>query len=243
MHIRKQDTRTNRGIRKKTANNKTVFSICSAVFLVVIIVLYIVFRGSSEIISNGSSKKTEKPESADSPVVPIAAEDFQAAVSRAKIELESVDNNEGSINGQPAGSGNDSVSGFKRGDKVAVKITPFEGERPGSPRTLTMDIQNTTPRVSETKEQKYEGKTFIIQINATDPDGDALSYELLSGPEGMTIDKKSGMINWPLKENNSGDYPVKVKITDGHRGETTYQLTATIPKEPPPPATIPKKSP
>jgi hypothetical protein len=265
MPIKKQDTRTNRGIRKKTASNKTVFSICAAVLLVVIIVLYIVFRGSSEIITNGSLKKTEKPESADSPVVPIAAEDFQAAVSRAKIELESADNNdivkvivektaradnkeiiytyEWSINGQPAGSGNDSVSGFKRGDKVAVKITPFEGERPGSPRILTMDIQNTTPRVSETKEQKYEGKTFIMQINATDPDGDALSYELLSGPEGMTIDKKSGMINWPLKENNNGDYPVKVKISDGHGGVTTYQLTATIPKESPPPVTVPKKSP
>ena len=150
---------------------------------------------------------------------------------------------EWSINGQPAGSGSDSISGFKRGDKVAVKITPFDGEKPGKARTLTLDVQNTTPKVSESKEPKYDGKTFTAQVNASDPDGDTLSYELLSGPEGMTIDNKSGMVNWPLKEDKSGDYPVKVKITDGHGGEITYQLTATIPKEPPPPATIPKKSP
>jgi hypothetical protein len=265
MPIKKQGTRTNRGVRKKTTNNKTILSICAAVFLVVIIVLYFVFRGPSEIITNGPSKKTEKPESEDRLVVPVATEDFQAAVSKAKIKLESVDNNdivkvivektvradnkeiiymyEWSINGQPAGSGNDSVSGFKRGDKVVVKITPFEGKKPGSPRTLTVDVQNTTPKVSESKEPKYDGKTFTAQINASDPDGDVLSYELLSGPEGMIIDKNSGMVNWPLKGNNSGDYPVKVKISDGHGGEIIYQLTATIPKESPPPVTVPKKSP
>ena len=184
---------------------------------------------------------------------------------KAKLQLESIDNKdivkvivektagennkeiiykyEWSINGQPAGNGSDSFSGFKRGDKVAVKITPFDGEKPGESRTLVLDVQNTTPKVSESKEPKYDGKTFTAQISASDPDGDTLSYELLNGPEGMTIDNKSGMVNWPLKENNGGDYPVKVKITDGHGGETTYELTATIPKEPPPPATIPKKSP
>ncbi len=79
---------------------------------------------------------------------------------------------EWSINGQPAGGGSDSMSGFKRGDKIAVKITPFDGEKPGKPRTLTLDVQNTTPKVSESKEPKYDGKIFTAQINASDPDGD-----------------------------------------------------------------------
>ena len=233
--------------------------------MVVIIVLYSVFRGPSEVITNGSSKKAEEPASVDKPAVPIAGEGFQAAVAKAKLQLASVDNKdtvkvivekttgadnreitymyEWSINGQPAGSGSDSVSGFKRGDKIAVKITPFDGEKRGKPRTLTLDVQNTTPKVSESKEPKYDGKIFTAQINASDPDGDELSYELLSGPQGMTIDNKRGTLNWPVKDNNGGDYPINVKITDGHGGEVIYQLTATIPKDIPQPATIPKKSP
>ncbi|MBA4390026.1 MAG: hypothetical protein C0399_03715, partial [Syntrophus sp. (in: bacteria)] len=139
--------------------------------------------------------------------------------------------------------GSDSISGFKRGDKIAVKITPFDGEKRGKPRTLTVDVQNTTPKVSESKEPKYDGKMFTVQINASDPDGDPLSYELLSGPQGMTIDNKSGMVNWSVKDNDAGDHTVKVKISDGHRGEVMYQLTATIPKDIPQPATVPKKTP
>jgi translation initiation factor IF-1 len=202
----------------------------------------------------------------DSDKTSTVERDPQIVLGKAKLEIESVDNKdilkvtiqkttnrdggdityryEWSKNDQPVGDNSNSLSGFKRGDRIAVKITPFDNEKQaGSPKTLTVEIQNTTPKVSEGKEIKNDGKILSYQVVATDPDGDILSYELLSGPEGMTIDNRSGIATWPLKGNNSGDYPVKVKITDGHGGETTYQLTATIPKEPPPPVTVPKKSP
>jgi hypothetical protein len=147
------------------------------------------------------------------------------------------------INSQDAGNGGDNISGFKRGDKISVKITPYIENQAGYPVTLSLQIANTTPGVFGGKELTNDGKAFTYQINAQDPDGDALSYELLSGPEGMTIDKKSGLVNWPVKENSGGEYPVKVRIIDGQGGEITYQLTATIPKQPPSTATIPRKSP
>jgi hypothetical protein len=147
------------------------------------------------------------------------------------------------INSQNAGNGGDNISGFKRGDKISVTITPYTENQTGHPVTLNLQIANTTPGVFGGKELTNDGKTFSYQINAQDPDGDALSYELLSGPEGMTIDKKSGLLNWPLRENNGGEHPVKVKIIDGQGGEITYQLTATIPKQSPSKATIPKESP
>jgi hypothetical protein len=266
MLTKKQSTGTHRKIRKKTANNKVILFGIAILFFVILVIGYFIFKGPSGTITNSSSGKAEGPlYNADNPAVPMATENYQGAIAKANLKLETVDkknilkviiektegvNNreinykyEWSINGQPAGSGSDSVSGFKRGDKIAVKITPFDGEKPGSPRTLAVDVQNTPPKISESKEPKYEGETFTAQINASDPDGDTLLYELLSGPEGMIIDRNSGMIKWPLKGNNGGDYPVKVKITDGHGGETTYQLTTTIPKEAPQPATAPQKSP
>jgi len=59
----------------------------------------------------------------------------------------------------------------------------------------------------------------------------------------MTIDKKNGIVTWPVQGNGSGEYPLSVKITDGHGGEITYQMTVTIPKELPPPAQVNKKTP
>jgi hypothetical protein len=265
MPIRKQSIETNRRTRKKAANNRIIFSIVALLFLVILITAYFFFWGKSDDKTNYSLKKAEASNSINEQAPPFIVDNSQEAIARARLQMETVDskdvlrvivekstaeNNseivyryEWSINGQPAGSGSDSIGGFKRGDKVVVKITPVVGEKTGNPRVLTMYVQNTTPTVSESKEPKYDGKAFTAQINASDPDGDTLSYELLSGPEGMTIDKKSGMVNWPLKESDSGDYPVKVKITDGHGGEIMYQLTATIPKETPPTAMIPKKTP
>jgi hypothetical protein len=266
MPTKKQGSGINRKTPKGTAN-KVIILLCIAVVLFAVLATgYLFLKGRSDTATNAPPGKTEEQSyNADNQAVPAASEDYQGAIAKAKMKLETVDGKdifrvvlekyeegnskeityryEWTINGQPAGSGNDSVSGFKRGDKVAVKITPFHGEKPGVPRTLTVDVQNTPPKVSESKEPKYEGKTFKAQINASDPDGDVLSYELLKGPDGLTIDKKSGMVSWPLKENDAGDYPIHVKITDGHGGETTYQLTATIPKESPPTATIPKKVP
>lgn len=266
MRTEKQLAKTNRRIRKNPIDRRIVLSVCAIVFLVTIVVLYFVFREPSEIITHDVSQKVEKPDSVGEPIGQNAIEDFQTAVVKAKLQLESIDNKdiirvivekttvennkeiiykyEWSKNGQPAGSGSDSLSGgFKRGDKIAVKITPFDGDKPGGSRILTVDVQNTTPKVSAGREAQYDGKTFTAQIDASDPDGDTLSYELLNGPEGMTIDKKSGMVSWPLKVNNSGDYPVKVKIADGRGGETIYELIARIPKEPPPPTAVPKKTP
>ena len=53
-------------------------------------------------------------------------------------------------NGEPAGKGT-SVSGFKRGDKMSVKITPLDGETLGRSRTLTTEIKNSTPKIVELK--------------------------------------------------------------------------------------------
>ncbi len=265
MPTKRQNTAVRKKAAKKPEKNKTLFLAVAIVVVCIIFLItgYFFFRGLSDSTTDSPLKKDETPSGAGGPVAPVADEGFQAALEKAKLQLESIDNKdvlkvivlktkgtdnkeitykyEWSINGQPAGNGSDSLSGFKRGDKVAVKVTPFDGETPGQSRTLALGVQNTTPKVSQGKEPTYDGKIFTAQINVSDPDGDTLSYELLSGPEGMVIDKKSGMIHWAVKEGKEGDYPVKTKISDGHGGETTYELTVTIPKELPAPETPPKK--
>ncbi len=130
-------------------------------------------------------------------------------------------------NGEPAGN-SDSISGFKRGDKIAVKITPFEGKEPGQAKILTTEIKNSPPKVVENKKAAFDGKLLTYQVKATDPDGDELSYALEDAPQGMVIDKSTGIVKWTVPKEMQGKQSIKVKISDGHGGETLYTLNADI---------------
>lgn len=136
---------------------------------------------------------------------------------------------EWSINGQLTGSG-DTVKGFKRGDKVAVKILPFDGEKYGNAKILSIDIQNTLPRVIEDKVATFDGKQMTYQVKATDSDGDILTYSLVEAPQGMLINEKSGIMIWTNIPDNQREVNAKIKIVDGHGGEILYPITINIPK-------------
>jgi hypothetical protein len=130
-------------------------------------------------------------------------------------------------NNEPAGNG-DSISGFKRGDKITVKVTPFEGKEPGQSRILSTEIRNSTPQVTEGKMISFDGKTLTYQVAATDPDGYELTYMLEDAPPGMVIDKSSGIIKWEIQKEDTGKRSVRVKISDGHGGEVIYGLNIDI---------------
>jgi hypothetical protein len=132
-------------------------------------------------------------------------------------------------NGQQAGSG-DHISGFKRGDKIAVKITPCEGDIVGRTKTLTTEIRNCTPRVAEQKNITLERNHLSYQITATDPDGDIVTYILVDPPQGMKIDPRNGLLDWVVGPEAQDDYTITVKITDGQGGEILYPLKIHLDK-------------
>ena len=58
------------------------------------------------------------------------------------------------------------------------------------------------------------GETFTYPVEATDPEGDDLSYSLLTdSPPDMTIDENSGVIIWI--PNSTGEFGVTVEVSDG----------------------------
>jgi len=82
------------------------------------------------------------------------------------------------------------------------------------------------------------GEAYTYDVNATDPDGDTLTYSLAT-PAGMTINSATGLINWiPAAK---GDYAVVVKVTDdGSPVESTTQ-SFTIKVSKPTPTPTPTK--
>jgi hypothetical protein len=130
-------------------------------------------------------------------------------------------------NGEPVGNG-DTISEFKRGDKIVAKVTPFDGKDHGIPRSLSVEIANSTPKITGYKETNFDGNNYAGRIIASDPDGDTLTYYLKSGPSGLTIDPSTGMIKWNVPSDFKGKAPFKILVSDGHGGEVSQDLAIDI---------------
>jgi len=128
----------------------------------------------------------------------------------------------------PAGSDKQIGAPIKRGDKISVRITPFDSEAYGKPITLEREIKNISPIINEHTNFKFDGKTYTYQVNASDPDEDTLTYSLKSAPAGMTIDPKTGAIQWNVPPDVKGKTTFIVSVTDGNGGEATQSLTFEI---------------
>jgi hypothetical protein len=70
------------------------------------------------------------------------------------------------------------------------------------------------------------GETFTYTVDATDPDGDDLTYSLTTNPaSNMTIDQNTGVINWTPTA--VGSYEVTVEVFDGELTDT-QNFTVTV---------------
>jgi hypothetical protein len=126
---------------------------------------------------------------------------------------------EWTLNGEPAGSSKEITAEIKRGDKLSVKVTPYDGETYGSSITLKREIRNLPPMIAKEGKSVFDGKTYTYQVNAVDPDGDELTYTLKEGPPGMTIGSANGTITWEVPPGFTGDTNIKVLISDSQGGE------------------------
>jgi len=74
---------------------------------------------------------------------------------------------------------------------------------------------NNPPRiVSNPPSQVFPGEGFTYDVEATDPDGDELTYALLQAPTGMTMDGRSGRIVWTPIPGPADARTVVVQVRD-----------------------------
>jgi hypothetical protein len=116
----------------------------------------------------------------------------------------------------------------KRGDRISVKITPFDGEKYGTSVILNREIKNMPPMIVDDKNIGFDGKTLRYQCKASDPDQDQLAYSLRSAPPGMTIDTGTGQITWNVPPDFKGKASFTACANDGRGGEAVHTYTVDI---------------
>ncbi len=136
-------------------------------------------------------------------------------------------------NAQPAGGGNRLTAPVKRGDKVIVTITPFDGKDRGIPATLSREILNTPPAIEGQEQFQVGDNAVTFHVRASDADGDPLAYSLKDAPAGMSIDRKTGLVRWATSPGTTGKVPFTVVVSDGSGGESTARFTVTIAEQSP----------
>ena len=137
-------------------------------------------------------------------------------------------------NGQPAGTGNRLEAPVKRGDKVSVEITPFDGKERGKSATLFREILNTPPAIEGQEQFQVTDNAVTFHLRASDADGDPLTYSLKDASAGMSIDRKTGLVRWVTSPGTTGKVPFTVIVSDGSGGETTARFTVTVAELPSP---------
>lgn len=87
--------------------------------------------------------------------------------------------------------------------------------------TITLDILSVQPPILNTIDTQYigAGHTFSLDVSqyATDPNYPPfpLTYELVSGPTGATINSQSGLLTWPTAlDQPLTQYPFTVEVLD-----------------------------
>lgn len=136
-------------------------------------------------------------------------------------------------NGEAAGTGQRPEGAVKRGDKLAVTITPFDGGDRGKSATLYREIRNTPPVIEGQEQFRVEGNVVTFHVRASDADGDPLAYSVKDAPGGMRIDGATGWVRWETEAGTTGRVPFAVIVSDGSGGEATASFAVTIAPQPP----------
>ena len=83
--------------------------------------------------------------------------------------------------------------------------------------------------------QAVENLPYTYDVDATDTEGETLTFSLVAAPTGMTIDPLTGLIQWTPDISQLGGNPVTVRVQDTAGLFDTQSFTVDVAKVVSPP--------
>lgn len=123
-------------------------------------------------------------------------------------------------------------SHFVKGDRIQVKVTPFDGYGHGTSMiSSVMPVNNSPPNIISHPPSTFEEDgTFMYKVVAKDVDNDLLIFSLSSrNPPGATIDAKTGLLLWKIPNDlDPGPNIIEVIVCDQDGSEASQWFTLNI---------------
>lgn len=118
---------------------------------------------------------------------------------------------------------------FQKGDTITLEILPYDDLTEGIWKSEgNFSIPNSPPVIDSIPAATINGTSFNYSVDASDLDGDTLTYRLNDAPEGMTINPETGEVNWEYGIDDAGEYKIGIEVSDGDGGQTYQELSVTV---------------
>jgi hypothetical protein len=117
---------------------------------------------------------------------------------------------------------------FKKGDSIAVVVTPDDGESTGIPRKSEPMIISNSPPVIVSSPNKTVGDIYTYQVKANDPDDDPIVFTLRTSPAGMEINKETGFIRWEIRKGVQGTQSIAIEASDSEGAKCIQKYTLSL---------------
>jgi hypothetical protein len=118
---------------------------------------------------------------------------------------------------------------------VAIQAADPSGASASQTFTLVVLGANQKPTITSTPATTATaGATYRYDVRANDPDHDPLTFHLVSGPKGMTIDPSLGRIAWLTGAGDIGTAHVELSVDDGRGLSDSQAFDITVSPAPRP---------
>lgn len=113
---------------------------------------------------------------------------------------------------------------LKKGDRFTVDVLGYDGESYSLGYVINGTVANSPPVLNaKTDSVMAPASNFSHSLAITDPDGDRLSFSLLSGPATVRVDAGTGVISGTIER----AAPVEIRATDPEGSYLDVRFTLT----------------
>ena len=115
--------------------------------------------------------------------------------------------------------------------QTPVRIQADDGHGGKTEQSYTLNVrpENRAPAITSTAPlAAQEDALYGYAVQATDPDGDAITFSLTTAPAGMAIDPATGAITWTPVKKDVGDHPVTVSARDEFGASDSQSFTVSV---------------
>jgi len=112
---------------------------------------------------------------------------------------------------------------------VVLSVADGNGGSDSESFTVTVSVTNRAPDITSTaSDTAEEGVQYSYQAEATDADGDTLTWSLTVSPADMTVDAASGLVTWTPGAGLTSPVDVTLEVSDGNGGSDSEMFTITV---------------
>src|SRR2546426_313613 len=112
---------------------------------------------------------------------------------------------------------------------VVVRVTDGQGGFATQTYSVTVRAVNLPPLITSAPPTKAAtNQLYTYAVRAEDPEGEALTFALVSAPTNMVIDPTAGLIQWTPNASQRGTNNVSVRVADPQGGFALQRFQVVV---------------